>query len=140
MDFIKTNLMKKNLPEVTMVAVACNRIGETISALLKSLQQITPARTILFTDTDLNELPGIEVIKIEKLDWRGYNEFIIKELFSYIKTDYVLVTQWDGYVLNGDCWTDEFYKWDFIGAKWLYKDSRNVGNGGFSLRSRKLQK
>ena len=44
----------------------------------------------------------------------------------------------DGYVLNGDAWCDGFLQYDYIGAPWL--PSGLVGNGGFSLRSRKLLK
>jgi hypothetical protein len=51
----------------------------------------------------------------------------------------VLIIQSDGYVLDGSAWNDEFLAYDYIGAPWLYKDHRNVGNGGFSLRSRRLQ-
>jgi hypothetical protein len=29
--------------------------------------------------------------------------------------------------------------YDYIGAPWLYSDGKNVGNGGFSIRSKKLQ-
>jgi len=44
-------------------------------------------------------------------------------------------------VLNATEWNDYFYKFDYIGAKWhWHKDKYTVGNGGFSLRSLKLQK
>jgi hypothetical protein len=50
-----------------------------------------------------------------------------------------LSIQWDGYVVNPDAWTNDFLQYDYIGAKWpWHKDGRNVGNGGFCLRSRKL--
>lgn len=132
--------MKKELPNVTVVAIACNKQAETIAALYKTLSQITPYKTILFTDIDI-QASGIEVIKIEKLDWEGYNEFCVKRLYHHIESKFVLVCQWDGYVLNGDCWDDEFLEYDYIGAAWLDRGKPyNVGNGGFSLRSRVLQK
>ena len=40
---------------------------------------------------------------------------------------------------NPECWTDEFLKYDYIGAPWWYAEN-NVGNGGFSLRSANLIK
>jgi hypothetical protein len=46
------------------------------------------------------------------------------------------VVQHDGYVLNGGAWTDDFLKYDYIGAPW--GGVNLVGNGGFSLRSRRL--
>jgi hypothetical protein len=68
-----------------------------------------------------------------------YTAFMIKQLGSLISTDFALVTQWDGYVINPAAWRDEFLQYDYIGAVWPWKpDQFKVGNGGFSLRSRKL--
>jgi hypothetical protein len=54
---------------------------------------------------------------------------------------FVLVVQWDGYVIDPVAWTTSFRRYDYIGAPYLDPvDGRSwvVGNGGFSLRSRKL--
>ena len=80
-----------------------------------------------------------------------YCEFCLKHLNDYIKTDHVLITQYEGMAVNSHCWTDEFLEYDYVGGpinekainvplglesglgnKWV------VGNGGFSLRSKKL--
>jgi len=64
----------------------------------------------------------------------------------------VLLVQHDGFVLNPDSWEDEFLQYDYIGAPWLVADwsvtrfnfpekllgTQVVGNGGFSLRSKKF--
>jgi hypothetical protein len=51
----------------------------------------------------------------------------------------VLLVQWDGYVVNPAAWRAEFLECDYIGATWFWHDDgMRVGNGGFSLRSRKL--
>lgn len=68
----------------------------------------------------------------------GYSEFCIKHLANYIETEHVLIIHPDGYILNPSAWDDEFLQYDYIGATWWYKDNMNVGNGGFSLRSKKL--
>jgi len=60
-----------------------------------------------------------------------------------IDTQFTLVTQWDGYVINAEAWTEEFLDYDYIGARWIgdvvkaagSPPEYNVGNGGFSLRS-----
>ena len=71
---------------------------------------------------------------------------MIRDLINYFDTDYVLVAQWDGFVWNPDLWEDAFLDYDYIGAPW--PDSLlthgaplkfNVGNGGFSIRSKRLQ-
>ena len=133
--------MRKKLDRITLVIVDCLKIGEAIASLQKSLVQIEPVRTIFFTDSEFKiDLPEVEIIKIPKITSKGlYSHFIVKELWKYIETDFVLVSQWDAWVLNGNSWSDEFYEYDFCASPWLYQDSRNMGNGGFSLRSRKLQ-
>jgi hypothetical protein len=47
--------------------------------------------------------------------------------------------QWDGYVLCADAWNPAFRDYDYIGARWPFvSDHMTVGNGGFSLRSRRF--
>lgn len=129
-----------SLDKVTIVCVDTKNYGLAISALKKCLQQVTPAKCVLLTDIDL-VVDGIECLKIDTIKSKNeYSRFIVKELYKYFDTDFVLVVQHDGYVLDGGMWHDSLILYDYIGASWLYgKGERNVGNGGFSLRSRKLQ-
>jgi len=56
-----------------------------------------------------------------------------------VDTDANLIVQSDGYAVNANAWTDAFFEYDYIGARWPWEDEgRNVGNGGFSFRSKKL--
>ena len=127
------------LPRMTTIAIDCYNYGLATAALQKCNEQVKAARTVLLTDIPL-EIDGIEVVQIPTISSKEqYSEFCIKELYKYFDTDFVLVVQHDGYILNGDAWNDEFYNYDYIGAPWLYVDGKNVGNGGFSLRSKKLQ-
>jgi ADP-heptose:LPS heptosyltransferase len=129
-----------SLPSVTVVAVTTKDYGPTIVAIQKTLEQIKPARTIYFSDVPHID-PAFEWIKIEPFkSVEDYNHFIFKKLGDYIETSHVLVVQHDGFVLNGDVWDNAWIQYDYIGAPWTYTDGRNVGNGGFSLRSRFLQK
>jgi len=48
-----------------------------------------------------------------------------------------LFVEWDAGVHDTSMWNNKFLQYDFIGAPWWY-DELNVGNGGFSLRSRWL--
>lgn len=68
----------------------------------------------------------------------AYSKWILKELAARIKTSHVLIIHPDGYVLNSSTWNDDWLSFDYVGASWWYKDGMNVGNGGFSLRSKKL--
>lgn len=129
------------LPNVTLCIADTHYYGEAISSLKKSLTQIEPAATKFLTDIHAyNPKFPFEIIKIDKLDGkRGYSQFIIKELDQHVETDFVLITQHDAWVLDEKAWTDEFLEYDYVGAGWLEVDGYNVGNGGFSLRSKRLQ-
>lgn len=72
-----------------------------------------------------------------------YSDFCLKELINHIKTDFVMIVQYDGMAVKSNFWKDDFFNYDYIGASWPSRftwisDSENVGNGGFSLRSMKL--
>ena len=68
-----------------------------------------------------------------------YSRFVMKDLLAHIRTPHVLLIQWDGYITTPANWSEDFLDYDYMGARWgFHKDAHNVGNGGFSLRSRKL--
>jgi hypothetical protein len=47
--------------------------------------------------------------------------------------------QWDGWIINEGAWMPKFLEYDYIGAVWFWHPKGlRVGNGGFSLRSKKL--
>lgn len=136
------------IPTIDLVAVACTKVSETIESMRKSQAQFNFTRSILFTHEDI-EVSGIEVIKIDNLGYKEYNEFVAMKLWQFIGSDYVLLVQNDSWITDASQWTNEFLKYDFIGAGWpipndntTYRTSDGelvrVGNGGFSLRSRKL--
>lgn len=129
-----------DLPNVTVIIADTKNYGPAAHAITKTLEQITPAKTVWLTNIDC-QLPGVEIVKIPPIKSKAeYSHLMIKGLFPYFETSHCLIIQHDGYVVNGDVWENDFMQYDYIGAPWLYPDpDRNVGNGGFSLRSRKLQ-
>ncbi|HEY8660091.1 MAG TPA: DUF5672 family protein [Chitinophagaceae bacterium] len=127
------------LNRITIICVDCYNYGKAVSALQKCNEQVKAARTVLLTNIPL-DIEGIEVVQIPTISSKEeYSKFIIKELYKYFDTDFVLIVQHDGFILNGDCWDDKFYDYDYTGGSWVYEHNRNVGNGGFSIRSQKLQ-
>lgn len=76
-----------------------------------------------------------------------YNEYILYHMYKHINMEFGLIVQDHGFIINPDAWTDEFLDYDYIGAPWPYSEGSyitpygehvRVGNGGFSLRSKKL--
>ena len=56
----------------------------------------------------------------------------------YIRTSHVLFVQWDSWIVDPSMWRPQFLDCDYIGAPWWYRDGLNVGNSGFSIRSKAL--
>lgn len=110
-----------------------------LAALALCVHHCDFGRALFLTDRD-GEGGDIDVVRIPGVRSReDYSRFVIKELRTYIDTDYVLLVQWDGFVVNPAAWSDDFLDYDYIGARWpFHHDGLTVGNGGFSLRSRKL--
>jgi hypothetical protein len=68
-----------------------------------------------------------------------YSHFLLNIVPYFVNADAVLVIQWDGMPRAAQHWDADFLNYDYIGAPWGNCDeSVAVGNGGFSLRSRKL--
>lgn len=132
------------LPKVTVVIADCVDFKRARRVLQHCINLCEFGEAKLFTHFDMPKDPY--VIPIQKLSSvHSYSDFMIKKMVNYIKTDFVLTIQHDGFIVNVDKWTDEFLKYDYIGAPWhhsqlKYKDNLEyrVGNGGFSLQSRKF--
>lgn len=133
---------KLSLPTVTLCAVASVNVAATLAALRESLGQVEFGHCLFFTDaTDiLVDEPAIEVVPIRHLtSASAYSDFILSELVDYLETEHCLIVQWDGFVVDAGQWRSDFLDFDYIGAAWPhFGDGHDVGNGGFSLRSRKL--
>jgi hypothetical protein len=131
--------MKPAIDDVTICAIDCINPELAIRAIHKSLQECAFKEAIFFSNTKIST-PNIQSIQIEELNSKDdYSKFILKELYQYIETSHVLVIQWDGYVIDGTQWNKKYLEYDYIGAKWhWHKDGMNIGNGGFSIRSKKL--
>jgi hypothetical protein len=139
---------KIKLENVTLVCVTSVNVERAINALKYSCRGIDFKEVKLLTDKDISD-SKIIVEKIIPLDLNGYSKFIVYDLYKHINTEFALIIQDDGFVINPDKWEDEFLKYDYIGAPWAlpsdnfsYRDPFGnlirVGNGGFSLRSKKL--
>ena len=73
---------------------------------------------------------------IQNID--DYNQIILEQLPHRVESDYCIVAQFDGFIINSDAFSSDFYKFDYIGAVWPDYPCLRVGNGGFSWRSKRL--
>ena len=103
----------------------------------ETLKHINAKEIILFSDR--NFFPESKFVNIKKsISVFDYSDIILKHLWLYLETDYALIIQWDGMAIDKNYWTSDFYKYDYIGAPWNDQPGYNIGNGGFSFRSKKL--
>lgn len=125
---------------MTLCAATSVNVAQTIDALHESMRDITFGKTILFTDADVRLEESIQKISISPLkSGLDYSRFVIRDLGRYIRTDFIILIQWDGFIINGLLWNPNFRSYDYIGASWpQFPDRHCVGNGGFSWRSRKI--
>jgi hypothetical protein len=134
-------MSKLHLQDLTLVAAASVNVVATLRAIEASQALMHFGACKLFTHT-IPEGPvrDVDVILIPELrSSMEYSQFMLRGLSEYITTSHCLVVQWDGYVLDPDRWDPNFLDYDYIGASWpQFSDGHDVGNGGFSLRSKRL--
>ena len=141
---------KFNLKDVTLLAISSVNIEHTQDALMISSYEIDFGSIKLLSPArPKNIFKSIEYIKIPNIDLKGYSNLILNELYKYFDTSHCLIIQSDAFIINPEIWSNEFLNYDYIGAPWTenIKPNNNisldlkrnrVGNGGFSLRSKKL--
>jgi ADP-heptose:LPS heptosyltransferase len=130
----------KKIKDCTLIAIDTLNPGAAVSSLRKSMAHCEFDEVILFTNIDL-KLDGIRTVLIPKITSKDeYSEYILKQAWCQISSNYVLVTQHDSWVLNGDCFDERLYEFDYAGALWIESDGLANGNGGFSWRSKRLMK
>jgi hypothetical protein len=145
----------KKLSNIDLISINCVDPYQSAAALNYCQRFFEFGNTILVTHQDI-DVGDIELHLIDKLDWNQYNDHVLK-LIEHTSNEYVLLIQDDGHIVNPNLWDDNFLKYDYIGAPWPFEESwislqseqqrdymkqnfqkNRVGNGGFSLRSRKF--
>ena len=128
-------------------------------SLRKSIQSKKFDEVLIFSDKKIPINHPHRHISISNTFSRtDYSIFCLKHMYQYIETDHVLIVQPDGMAVNSQYWDDDFLNYDYIGPPYNInetatnealveyfglKEYKNVnkwivGNGGFSLRTRKL--
>jgi len=144
-------IIKKKLNSVTLLGIDCLNVERLNLAMEICQTSFEFVEVKLLTSL---EAKGVDnIVKIKAINsTEEYSHFIIHDLDKYVDTEHVLIIQYDGFILNPKAWTDEYLKYDYIGAPWLVADwsisnfgfpiellgKFVVGNGGFSLRSKKM--
>ncbi len=130
-----------DLPDVTLIAATSINIEATLLAIEACHDRVRFGASKLLTHAPpARNIPGLEVVIIPQITTsRQYSRLILAGLAEHVATSHCLVVQWDGHVVDSARWNPQFLKHDYVGASWpQFGDGHDVGNGGFSLRSRRL--
>jgi len=141
---------KPNLEDITLISITSVNIQSAANALVVSNAFYNFSSVKLLSSQKPKTLnSAIEHIPIPPIsNIANYSKFMVEELHKYIDTKFCLVIQADGFVINPELWSNDFLQYDYIGSPWptyvetskgiIHFDNNRVGNGGFSLRSKKF--
>ncbi len=131
--------MPTDLPDVTLCMIETREHDLARLAMLDCKRKVNFGDVLIFTDKPdlfVNESRTVVVPDwSEKVSW---SQFRWQGIAPHLKTSHLLFIEWDAWVWDTSLWRDDFLNYDYIGAPWWYTDGKNVGNGGFSLRSTRL--
>jgi hypothetical protein len=136
METIGLDKTKIDLSNVSLVSIE-TRAPDLAVFIIQRCRAMANFKESLLLGARPHDLPdGINQVDIGPINsHKDYSDFMIRRLGDYIHGDYVLIVQWDGFIIHPECWTPDFLSVDYIGAPW---PDGIVGNSGFSMRSRRL--
>lgn len=120
---------------ITIVSVTGYAFNACANAIELSASRCPYVDRLLLVTTQKPCSFSGDVVLVPEMDRSLYSRYLLTQLPDLIETSHALIVQPDGYVLNAHLWDDEFLNWDYVGAPW---PSGEVGNGGFSLRTREF--
>jgi hypothetical protein len=142
--------------KITVVSVTGKGDGHNaVLAIKKSMAELPGSRGLLIAESKPSNLTDdIEFVTTEPFDYYQYSVFIMHCLYRFIKTEFALIVQDDGWILNGKNWDDDWFNYDYTGGichaarveheiHFFYTWVNNpkavpLMNGGLSLRSHKF--
>jgi hypothetical protein len=149
-------MMNSPLPSISISCIETRHPEKAAKALMQTLyvcKDLSVERVYWLSDSACSAQGTIEQ-KWGKdfIEWVRIEPFSLEASFNdqlshltldvvprAVNTEFNLLIQADGYAVNVDAWTNAFFEYDYIGATWPKEcEGRNVGNGGFSWRSKKL--
>ncbi len=144
------------LPDVTLISIdTTDNLSGTLKGVYTSMSGINfGAVKIITTKKQIENNYSLvddgivlEEPVVDIKNYNDYNHYVIHDLHNHVNTSHCLLVQPDGFVLFPEKWNNEWLKYDYIGAPWAYAEDayidpfgnhHRVGNGGFSLRSKKF--
>lgn len=129
-----------NLKNTTLLFVETRAHEITKRVIADCLLKADFGEVLIFTDKpELLPVPGARYVSVPDFPNKKLaGEFYYGKAMAWVETDYALMLEWDAGIFDATKWRPEFFDYDYIGAPWQTTDQLKVGNGGFTLMSKKL--
>ena len=137
------------LDRVTLIVLTSVRIDENIEAMKRSMNGIKWGAVKFISHEKPQGLPdGVvfeECNRLNSID--DFSRYTFLELHKHIDTEFMILVHHDGWITRPSLWTDDFFKFDYIGAPWPWHETAYkapngehvvVGNGGMRLTSKRF--
>ena len=131
------------LPSVTLLVVDTRYPELALESMHRSLSRARFARAVLVTrqhwqptvptSVQIVHEPGVDSVQ-------AYSMYVLRAAVNHVRTEHALIAQWDSFILDAAAWDNALLDYDYVGAPWPDRPQTPVGNGGFSLRSRRLMR
>lgn len=141
--------MTLSLPSVTLLCVETRMHEQARRTLVDATSRIQFGDVLIYTNKpELIPVPGARHVIVP--DWSVKTEagtFCYMKSPALVTTDHMIFTEWDGGIRDVGMWDNAFLSYDYIGAPWPGRDKgggwnppndMRVGNGGFTLWSKRL--
>jgi len=130
-----------DLSSITLLCVDTRSPDLATWAIDRCLKHARFAKAVLLTNLAAvgQRRAGVDYVQAPPIaSTRDYSQLMLTGIAPFVAGSHALVMQWDGFILHPELWDSSFLDYDYIGAVWPQFPATPVGNGGFSLRSRKL--
>ncbi len=143
---------RKKLLQIDLICIDTLQPEEAFKSLLICNHFFEFGKMIMVSNSVIpnSNRHNIKHYHIEHITKKEYSDYCF-HMSDYSDNDFVLIVQHDGFICNPKLWDDDFLKFDYLGAPFnnfamsicsdQFMESpcyNSVGNGGFSLRSKKL--
>jgi hypothetical protein len=130
-----------DLSKVTLLIVATRGHEMSRIAVADCLQRAAFGGVLIYTNDESRVGPFNGARYVSVPDWPNKVEagrFYYSEAMAKVETPFALLIEWDGGIFDPAKWRADFFEYDYIGAPWVTGDNLKVGNGGFTLMSKRL--
>jgi len=140
---------KIKIPDVTLLAISSTEEEGSIKSLVKCCEQIEFGNVKFVSHKKPESMPDFITWEYcpQIKSFYDFDCYVFPNIGNHIQTSHMLMVQSHAWIIHAELWDDNWLQYDFIGSPWVERsefisfstgEMVRVGNGGFSLRSKKI--